>query len=134
MSEVDGDCDDDDLTVYPGAPEVDNGVDDDCDGEIDEGLGDLDGDGWTVDDGDCDDSNGWVSPSLAEMCDGVDNNCDGKIDEDEVCGPTQSTKSRPGECGCSNAPGPGVGWLGLGLVVVFGRRRFRALVAPSAHR
>ncbi|MEZ4239882.1 MAG: MopE-related protein [Myxococcota bacterium] len=37
------DCDDDDPTAWPGAPEVLNGADDDCDGEIDEGL-DLDRD------------------------------------------------------------------------------------------
>jgi hypothetical protein len=35
----DGDCDDLDLLVRPGASEVRNGLDDDCDGEVDEGLG-----------------------------------------------------------------------------------------------
>jgi hypothetical protein len=35
-SEFQGDCDDASDVVFPGAPEVDNGLDDDCDGEIDE--------------------------------------------------------------------------------------------------
>jgi len=35
------DCDDTDPNVYPGAPELCNGEDDDCDGETDEGLDDV---------------------------------------------------------------------------------------------
>jgi hypothetical protein len=36
-SEADGDCDDADATIFPGAPEGTDGVDNDCDGEVDEG-------------------------------------------------------------------------------------------------
>ncbi len=38
------DCNDSDSTIYPDAPELLNGVDDDCDGQIDEGFTDVDGD------------------------------------------------------------------------------------------
>ena len=49
-----GDCDDGDVSVNPEAPEICNGVDDDCDGLVDEGLLsswylDADGDGWGED-------------------------------------------------------------------------------------
>lgn len=66
-----------------------NGIDDDCDGQIDEGV-DLDGDGWTTCGGDCCDhdgpactSPGLVNPGAIEVSgDGVDNDCNAQIDED----------------------------------------------------
>ena len=78
-----GDCDDSDEQVYPGAPERENFVDDDCDGDIDDGttLFDDDRDGLTEREGDCDDSTAARGPEAEEDIDnGVDDDCDGVID------------------------------------------------------
>ncbi|MBL8618246.1 MAG: hypothetical protein JNM72_21715 [Deltaproteobacteria bacterium] len=98
-----GDCDDADASTAPGAEELCDERDNDCDGEVDEGVSttwyaDRDGDSWgtlaeTVEacappagyadrTGDCADDDAAVSPSAAEVCDGQDNDCDGDIDED----------------------------------------------------
>jgi len=97
------DCVDTDDTVHPGASEACDGVDNDCDGTVDEGCAsvtcyrDSDGDGygnaadsttapscsagWVTDSSDCDDSDGSVNPGEPEDCaDSVDNDCDGDID------------------------------------------------------
>ena len=102
------DCDDQDNDVHPGADELCNDEDDDCDGTIDEDdaldaltwYTDGDSDGYgdptlstlsceqpsgSVDnDEDCDDSSADVSPDADEECDGVDNDCDGDTDEDDA--------------------------------------------------
>jgi hypothetical protein len=98
------DCDDRDGLVFPGAEERCNGLDDDCDGDLDEGLeetwyADEDGDGygdpdastehcdpgsgWVQESSDCDDSDASIHPSAMEYCDGVDNDCDGLVDDDD---------------------------------------------------
>ncbi len=99
-------CDDADPAHFPGADETCDGVDDDCDGEIDEDsaidaatwYGDADGDGFGVPDlsalacdqpdgfadnaDDCDDLVSTTFPGADETCNLIDDDCDGEADED----------------------------------------------------
>ena len=114
---VGGDCDDAQATVYPGAAEACDGLDNDCDGLLDgdddDNTGavdwyrdeDADGYGVTSDSvrscdgpagyavagGDCDDANATTSPGAAEVCDGADNDCDGLTDDDDNSVADQTT-------------------------------------------
>ena len=91
-----GDCDDGNNLVNEGATEVCDGLDNNCDGKIDEGC-DNDGDGYcdasmsTIGKpavcpnggGDCNDDNdpqGVINPGATELCgNSVDENCDGSL-------------------------------------------------------
>jgi len=99
------DCDDLNADVYPGASEICDGFDNDCNGMADDGLPrntfyfDNDNDnfgnpaisidtclttppmGYVADNTDCDDSKFTVNASVVEICNGIDDNCDGMIDE-----------------------------------------------------
>lgn len=122
FSDLSGDCNDEDASVYPGADEVCDGKDQDCDGEVDEGLpqfvwyidGDGDGygggsfittcqaeapSGFTSVSGDCDDNSFDVNPSAKEICDGIDNDCNGVVDGlVEVCYDGPNGTEGVGEC------------------------------------
>ena len=84
---AEADCDDDDPTVFPGATEAIDGVDNDCDGVLDNPVAgtpeDLDGDGYTWPD-DCDERNPDVHAGAVEACDGLDTDCDGQLPVDEI--------------------------------------------------
>ncbi|MCK6528021.1 putative metal-binding motif-containing protein, partial [Myxococcota bacterium] len=75
------DCDDTNPDVHPGAVDVCNGIDDDCDDLVDEEDVDADLDHWKTCDGDCDDADPAVNPGAPEQCDQRDNDCDGVVDE-----------------------------------------------------
>ncbi len=97
-----GDCNDGNSAVHPNATEICDGVDNECDGAVDEGVKktyypDNDGDaygsitsptqacsaptGYSSQTGDCNDQNATIYPGATELCDGKDNDCDSSVDE-----------------------------------------------------
>lgn len=86
--------------VNPGATEeLGNGIDDDCDGQVDQGSTDADGDGYSPGGGDCDDADGTSYPGGPERPDNRDNDCDGTTDEGTI------RYDDDGDCFCEASSG-----------------------------
>jgi len=79
----DVDCDDDDATRYPGAPELCDGLDNDCDGALPAGEQDVDGDEEMACEGDCDDGDASRHSGAEEVCNGVDDDCNDTLPPSE---------------------------------------------------
>jgi hypothetical protein len=97
------DCDDSNDAIFPFNVEICNGLDDNCNGDIDEDLplltlyADVDGDGYgsmidsvlhcsllpgyASNNDDCNDLNDVINPDAMEICNGLDDNCNGFADE-----------------------------------------------------
>ncbi|MBI4043338.1 MAG: putative metal-binding motif-containing protein [Candidatus Diapherotrites archaeon] len=79
------DCNDANSSIYPGAAEVCDGIDNDCSGKADEPFdSDLDGVTSCSAQKDCDDNNVKRFPGNLETEDSVDNDCNEKIDDGYV--------------------------------------------------
>jgi uncharacterized protein (TIGR03382 family) len=78
-----GDCDDASVDAHPGLDERADGVDNDCDGVVDDGTTafDDDGDGYTDAEGDCHDGDPTILPGQPEQVDGRDEDCSGRPDD-----------------------------------------------------
>ena len=83
FSPAEGDCDDENPAVNPGAAEICDELDTDCDGIVPDDEADDDFDGFPICAGDCDDDASDVYPGAVEICDGVDNDCVPGGDENE---------------------------------------------------
>lgn len=115
------DCAPGDAARGPNLPESCDGLDNDCDGAVDDGLPaayiDADGDGIGTGEpscagsaatsGDCDDGDAAIHPGASDSC-GLDNDCDGAKG---AC----PEDSEGGTCASVDAPGSWVGLLALGL-------------------
>ena len=113
-----GDCAPADGARFPGAEEICNLLDDDCDFRVDEdvrprcGIGRCERESETCDPADC-----VAAPPMAESCNGLDDDCDDDLDEEEPCGEGRVClgiscvalveEGTAGAAGEASAPAPG---------------------------
>ena len=121
------DCDDADPEVHPGASELCDELDNDCDDQVDEDAtdaptwyADLDGDGYgggvpsvqacdgppsgyTATATDCDDLDPHTHPDAVEMCDGLDNDCDAMLEVLELDDDGDGVRGCEGDCDDADA-------------------------------
>ena len=93
------DCDDEDPGTYPGAPEVCDLLDNDCDGALPDDEQDHDADGYGLCHDDCDDGDATAFPANPEVCDDVDNDCNGHTDDGLDTDADGDGHFLPGSCG-----------------------------------
>jgi MYXO-CTERM domain-containing protein len=104
--------------VNPGAEEVCNLVDDDCDANVDEKVRPRCGEGWCTRESDsCDPQFCVPGEPQPEECNLLDDDCDGTVDEDAPCGLGETCVAAecvPGEGAASSGAGAGAGADGGG--------------------
>lgn len=135
-----GDCAPRDETIHPGAEDVCNGFDDDCDYDVDERVRPQCGQGWCRREAfSCNVDDCLPGDPLAESCNYFDDDCDGGVDEDSCpsgqgcfefeCVPEDEIPDPPGTApsssGCSAAPLSAVPFGFAILAIVAFRRRQR---------
>jgi subtilisin family serine protease len=100
------DCATSNAVVYPGAPEVCDGFNNNCNAPGWPSLAvetDDDGDGQAECAGDCDDTTALRRTGLAEACDGIDNNCDLVVPSNEADADSDGFRICAGDCNDGNA-------------------------------